>query len=481
MAGIGFTLKRLASQDNLIGIARAYTHASFVSVGPWLLAVLALGGVYPIFDNYVGVSHLINFRIIVVYNFGFSLILASPFYMVVTRYLADCIHRKDVTHTPTVMLISLTLMHIFSLPLAIYFYGYYVNLSLGLRLSAIADLFLVTSVWVMGIYLTALKDYRVVTNAFFFGMAIAVIAAQLLTINNVFGDASTLTGFNIGVAYIVFNLIGHILAEYPYRIVRSTGLKRYYRRYWELAAGGVFYNTAIWIDKCVMWRYAPEAITLPSRMTYYPDYDVAMFFAYLTIIPAMAIFIFSVETNFFQRYQRFYYDILEHKPLSVIQVNHRAIIDTLLGSARNFFVVQGAVTLLAILLAAKLFSLIEIRYLSIGIFRLGVLGSFFHVLLLFELIILSYFDCRKITLWIQGFFMASCAIFTYISIGYGFPYYGYGYFLSALFSFALATIALFDHIQNLPYHAFITNNNSLRKAFQGDSPMLPEDGERENG
>ena len=38
---------------------------------------------------------------------------------------------------------------------------------------------------------------------------------------------------------------------------------------------------------------------LDSGMIMYSDYDSAMFLAYLTIIPSMAIFMFSVETNFF--------------------------------------------------------------------------------------------------------------------------------------------------------------------------------------
>src|SRR5690606_5635917 len=145
-----------------------------------------------------------------------------------------------------------------------------------------------------------------------------------------------------------------------------------------------------------MWVYAPESIRMPSKMIYYPNYDSAMFLAYLTIVPAMAIFIFSIETNFFVRYQRFYYDILDHKPLATLRENHKKIVSTLLASSRNFFVVQGTITIIAILMAAKLFELLNINYLQIGIFRLGTLGAFFHVLLLFEMIILSYFDCRKI-------------------------------------------------------------------------------------
>jgi polysaccharide biosynthesis protein PelG len=464
MAGIGFTLKRLASKDNLIGIARAYTHATLASAGPWLFTVLALGGVTLFYSDYFAVNDLINFRIVVVYNFGFSLMLASPIYMVITRYLADCIHRKDVTHTPTVMLKSIGLLYLILLPFGIFYYGWYVDIDLAMRLSAIANLFLISPVWLLGVYMTALKDYRSVTRAFIVGMLLALFLGQLL--KNDYGDAGMLNGFNIGLMWIAFSLIGKILAEYPYQLVKKTDLKYYFHKYWELSLGGFFYTTAIWVDKWLMWAYAPEAITLPSKMTYYPNYDSAMFLSYLTIIPAMAIFIFSIETNFFARYQRFYYDILEHKPLATIRENHRKIITTILASSRNFLVIQGTITLVAILTAAKLFELLNINYLQIGIFRLGTLGAFFHVLLLFELIILSYFDCRRTAMWIQGAYLAANAILTVWTIDLGFPYYGFGYFLSSLLAFVLASVVLFDHIQKLPYHAFITQNNSLRPYFQ---------------
>lgn len=464
MAGIGFTLKRLASKDNLIGIVRAYTHATMASSGPWLFTVLALGGITLFYSDYFAVNSLINFRIVVVYNFGFSLMLAAPTYMVITRYLADSIHYKNVTHTPTVLLSSMGKLYILLLPFAIFYYGFYTNLTLAMRLSAIANLFLISPIWLLGVYMTALKDYKSVTRSFGIGMLLAFLLAQLFKPG--YAEVGMLNGFNIGLAYIAFSLVAKILAEYPYQLVEKTDLKFYFRKYWELAVGGFCYNAAIWVDKWLMWMYAPEATTLPSKMAYYSNYDSAMFLAYLTIVPAMAIFIFSIETNFFLRYQRFYYDILEHKPLTIIRENHRKIISTILNSSRNFFFVQGIITLVFILLAAQLFALLNINYLQIGIFRIGTLGAFFHVLLLFELIILSYFDCRKVTMWIQAFYLLANAVLTMWTIKLGFPYYGFGYFLSSVMTFLLTSFVLFDHIQKLPYHAFITRNNSLRTLFQ---------------
>ncbi len=243
---------------------------------------------------------------------------------------------------------------------------------------------------------------------------------------------------------------------------RPFGMMRHFRKYWELAVGGLCYNAAIWVDKFIMW-FAPERVMLDSKMIMYPDYDTAMFLAYITIVPSMAMFIFSVETHFFERYQRFYERILEHAPLSKIRELHKAIISSILEHARNFLVIQGTITFLAVVLAAQIFDLLGVNYLQIGIFRLGTLGGFFHVLVLFEMIILSYFDHRRVVMWTQVFFLLSNTLLTLWSMNMGFPYYGYGYFLSSLLTFLITSVALFSHIRQLPYHAFITTNNSVIK------------------
>src|SRR5665213_3386020 len=251
MAGIGFALTRLTSKDNLIGIARAYLHATMASTGPWLFTVVALGGVTLLFSNYFQIQTLIDFRIVVVYNFGFSLVLAAPVYMVITRYLADCIHVKDVTDTPTVMLTSIILLDILMVPFALFYYGFYVNMDLAMRLSSMINLFLITQVWVLGVFMTALKDYRAVSRAFGIGMLIAVVLIELF--KDDYGSIGMLNGFSVGLVWIGFSLIGKILAEYPYQLTKQTNLKAYYFKYWELAVGGFLYNAAIWVDKWLMW------------------------------------------------------------------------------------------------------------------------------------------------------------------------------------------------------------------------------------
>lgn len=459
MAGIGFVLKRMVSHDDLFGILRAYIHSAFAASGPWLFTVIALGGTTVFYSDYFSNSKLVDFRVVIIYNFSISLVCSAPVYMVVTRYLADNIHRLNVTYTPSVLLTSMGWVYAIQLVPALWFYLIYTNLELSMRISAIANAFLIASIWLLGTFLLGLKDYQAVTRSFAIGMLLAFIFSQALKPK--YGAVGMVNGSSIGLAYIFFSMTSKIFAEYPYRLRKTVNLRQYYEKYWHLAVAGVFYNAGIWVDKWIMW-YAPESVVLPSKMRYYPDYDSAMFMAYLTIVPAMAMFVFSVETNFFQRYQKFYYDILEHKSLRKIRENHQLLLESIFSGARNFIVIHGTTCFLAIVLAAEIFALLNISYLQIGIFRLGCLGAFFHALLLFEQVIMAYLDCRRSMMVLQAIFFFCNAFFTLISMWMGFPFYGYGYFLASLVCFLITTHVLFNHLRILPYHAFITNNNSVR-------------------
>lgn len=466
MAGIGFTLKRLAARDNILGVLGAFTHGTIAAAGPWMFTVIALAGIVLLFPGGYNAEDVLNFRETIVYNFSITLMLSGPVYLVVTRYLADSIHRQRVVLAPTVLLQSLALLILVLIPAGLWFYFVYIQLPFAFRLMAYGNLMITGCTWLLGVFVLALKDYMAVSRSFLFGMLIAFLLAQVFKAD--YGGLGMLIGFSIGQAYILFALIAKVFAEYPYKLATNpTKLHLYYRRYWEMIFAGFFYNAAIWSDKWVMWFCAPEASVLESRFRYFSLYDNATFLALLSIVPAIGLFIFSVETNFFVRYQRFYYDILEHKTLTVIRENHKKLMDSIKESSRNFIVLQGSITVLSILLAAKLFDVFDVSFMELSMFRIAALGAFFHAMMLYAVIILSYFDCRKAFMSLHGYFFLTNTTFTYISIQLGFPFYGYGYFLSALSTFLLAALMLFNHIRKLPYHAFITSNNSLRPTFAG--------------
>src|ERR1700728_5475028 len=110
MAGIGFVLRKLYRQDNLSGLASACLHSAFASAGPWLFTVLALGAIASLGKALVGIDVLFDFRVVLIYNFSFSLVISGPVFMIVTRYLSDSIYKRDVTNAPGMLLGALTLL-----------------------------------------------------------------------------------------------------------------------------------------------------------------------------------------------------------------------------------------------------------------------------------------------------------------------------------------------------------------------------------
>lgn len=458
MAGIGFTLRKFSRQDNLLGLIYAYACSALSSTGPWILTVIALGSIITIGKEFTNNEVLLHFRSIIIYNFAFSLVLSGPVIMVATRYLADAIHRKDVSGVPGMMIGSLIMLYALLVPVTAIFYYGYANLTPAMALSAIINFMLISAIWLTSIFISALKDYRTITSAYVVGLIIAVFASSMLS--HRYGEFGMLNGFSLGLAVIVAVLVSQIFVEYPYRFKQPFTTLGYFRKYWQIALGGLVYNSSIWIDKWIMW-FAPEAEKLSNNLLIYPTYDSAMFFAYLTIVPSLALFMFSMETNFFEHYLRFYRDIQNKVTFSKIRKNHEALISSITSNAGHFVLMQSSICILAILGAPQILSMVGGSYLQVGVFRFGVLGAFCHVMLIFLLILLSYFDNRRATLTLQCVFLVTNAVFTLVTLKLGFAYYGYGYFLSCFVTFILAAVMTFRYVAELPYHTFVTTNTSV--------------------
>lgn len=458
MAGIGFVLRNLTRQDNLIGLAAGYGYSALLTTGPWIFTILALGASLLFGKFFTTYEQQAIFRIIIIYNFSFSLVFSGPIILVVTRYLSDRIYIQDVKDVPGILVGAMSLAFVTQTLILLPFYLFYWEQPFAIKLMALANYLLITGIWLVSAFLSALKDYSTISRLFGLGMILGMALTGLLSVP--LKEAGMLFGFNCGLALILYGLMARVFAEYPYRGARLFHFMSYFRDYWELACSGFVFNLAGWADKWIMW-FSPHAERIAGGLPSYPDYDSAMFLAYLTIIPALAAFMVSMETEFFEYYLRFYRDIQRHSPFHVIEQNHLDLLKSVKKSGRNFLVIQGSITLTAILLAPTIIDILNINYLQISIFRLGILGAFYHVLLLFLLILISYIDFRKHALAVQTVFLLTNGLFTWGSMSLGFPYYGYGYFLSCLVTFAVALLVVFHLLGELPYQTFVTQNRSI--------------------
>jgi uncharacterized membrane protein len=461
MAGIGFVLQRLTSRGDLLGVAQGYLHASFSTSGGWLFTILTLAGITVFGPRFATFEDLSAFRLVVVYNFSFSLVATGPLTMVLTRYLSDRIFARHVEGVPGLLLGGLTVATALSVVVAAPFYFLYVDLPAEARVAAWMGHALASCVWVLGVFLSTLKEYGAVTRAFGIGMVLAVAAAY--GIGPDAGIGGMLAGFDLGLAYIVFSLVGRVFAEFPFAVEAPFAFLPYFRRHWALAAAGGVYYAGVWVDKWLMWM-APERVVLRRGLVSYPDYDSALFLACLTIGPTMAVFVVNIETTFFERYHRFYSSIAAHATLARIRENQLGLARSVLQGSRQMVLPQLGLVATLIVLAPALFSALDIPYGQIAVFRIATLGALFQLFFLLLTIVLSYLDLNRVSLALHGLFLTVNWLATLGTLYLGFPYYGYGYFLASVVSFLAASIVTFRRLDELPYHAFVTGNTSLHTA-----------------
>ena len=78
MAGIGFALKKLSSQDNLASRSLAGGHAILISSGPCIVIMGGLALLHVLGQPILDPQDLKIFSILVIYSFALSLVITSP-------------------------------------------------------------------------------------------------------------------------------------------------------------------------------------------------------------------------------------------------------------------------------------------------------------------------------------------------------------------------------------------------------------------
>lgn len=458
MAGIGFVLKKLANQDNLMGLMRSFSHSAIASTGPWLFTILMLSGIMILGQKHASIESIFSFRLVVIYNFAFSLVLSAPITLISTRNLADLFYFRDASPAIGLLFSGLVLTYVVQLPVAYAFYFGYTTLDPVMALSAVVNFLLISTIWMVSIFLSALKNFKAVTRAFLWGTIFTIVASVELIER--YGTMGMLNGFNAGLTLILAMLTARIFAEYPYRILKPFALFPYFKQYWDLALAAVISGLAIWVDKWIMWM-APQAEINLHGFFFYANYDSAMFLAYLTIVPSLAAFMFTIETNFFEYYVAFYQDIQQKATYAQVEINHQNIMKSFYESCRTLLVLQGSISLTAILSANQIFDFLGVNYGQLSIFRYGVVGALFQVFTMFMLIMLGYFDVRKKLVFVYTLFLVLNGVFTYVVMGWGVSYYGLGYLFANVVVFVVTAIIAEKYIRFLPYHTFITSNKSI--------------------
>jgi polysaccharide biosynthesis protein PelG len=452
MAGIGFRLKKLLDKDSYTSTLLAHVFSAFISSGPWIISVLVIVVMEIVQYRQLPIYQVYVFQSTVVYCYAFSLIIIGIFQMPLTRYLADMLYQKKFdeylpAYAGTLAVVG-CLQCVIGIAFCFFVKGWTHFYSLQTYLLYMA----VSFNWVALIFLSLAKNYLFITVSFLSGGVLSFVAGYFL--GEFYGLEGSLAGYTAGQVLIFLLLTFLLVKEFaPYKKF-TINFITYLRKFPLLLLSGLFYNLAIWVDKFIIWS-GPEGDPLGHWLFFAEVYDVPLFMAYLTMIPALAYFVLEVETSFLVKYNTYYHAIINKHGMETINLLKDDILFNLKIGIWSLIKMQGFVAIIAFLLAPYIGDFAGLTHVQVRIMQIAIFGVFFHILFQIISIVMLYFEFRKEAVLMNLFFLLANAGGAFLSLHLGLWSYGFGYVAAAVLSFLLALLVFNLKIRKLNYYTFM--------------------------
>jgi uncharacterized membrane protein len=459
MAGIGFELKKLFKGKGFLSSIKAYLYSALVSVGPFVLCVIMIVSIQ-LFLNFMDVplKEKELFIATVVYTFIFAQIITSGFTMIITRFISDMLYSKKLGYIqPSLYGIISIVTPIASIPAIIFLW----KSPLPIEIKLVSYLFFMELiiVYLIMVYLTALKDYMRIVKSFIWGVLIALTLAFIFIkytgLNKVF---TMLLSMDIGFLIIISLLITYLKKFFGASEEKSSNkyysFIAYFDKYISLFLISFLYTMALYSHNFIFWS-SNLGVKIASTYVFAPTYDVPTFYAFLSIIPSMVVFVISVETSFYEKYRNYYSLITGKGSFTEIDDAQKSMTRVLWAEIRNLMEIQILFSIIFIVAAFYLFPRMGLTRFSFDIFMLLILGAYCDIILLIIILILLYFEDRKGALVISIIFLITSVLFTSGTLILGETTYGLGLFLSTFFTLIAGFIRLRIYLDNIHYHTFL--------------------------
>ncbi|MBH0164233.1 exopolysaccharide Pel transporter PelG [Fictibacillus sp. 7GRE50] len=475
MAGIGFQLQKMFQEDYFSSRAKAYAFTILLTSGPWLITIAILTSLQWGMRFYeVDPRTRELFVVSLSYTFIFSQVIYFSLQLVVTRYMADLFYAEkveDVAAT-SVGLAKLTcgIALLLWLPFALFtplpFWYDWIVFVLFITMNLI---------WVLFLYSTATKEYMNIVYAFLVGGFITVLAFWVLPIGDLVRSLTIIKGaavmlgvFTLGMLITLLWLLYHLFISFPDRpLTNQWGFIKYIYKYPDLLLTGVFYSLGLWISNWIIW-FGEGSILVEKSFRYHPDYDTALFWSFLTIIPTMMTFVISIETRFYKKYWTFYGFVNEGGSLSQIKDSKKVMIRVLKEEVIRLIRTQGLFTLLFLLLLPRFVTWFEWKAVFFELMPMTLIAVFSISLVLTLSLLHLYFDDRLGACITTFIFFTVTFLVTLFLLPLGFNWYGVGVAIGATLSFTYGGFRLISYVQKADFHIFTKKDpkhyqNSLEK------------------
>ncbi|WP_066055647.1 exopolysaccharide Pel transporter PelG [Robertmurraya korlensis] len=471
MAGIGFQLRDLYKQSHFFSQLRAYGYSAITAVGPMLLTILliTLTREWLLFLH-APTRELNIFMAAVEYAFIFSQIFTGGFLFVISRYVADqtFIEKEENVLSSMYGTIGVTVLIGFVATIIFYWHS---PLSFSFKFLSYLFLTELSIIWVQSMYVSALKDYKRIVKSYLVGILIAGLIIWVLThFFQLVTATSVFSGLVIGFFFIMMMLMNDIFRFFQINNKKYFQFLAYMEKYPQLFFIGLFYYLSLYGHNLAAWT-GKHRIVVEDTFVIAPYYDTPVFYAYLSVLPALILFMVSVETSFYQSYKQYYGRILNGFPLQDIQTAKHEMYRVLKLEILFLSQVQLLVTFIFLFLGVRFLPFLGLTPDQISIFMVVVIGSWFLSLIITIFLILLYFDERKAALLLIG----SYAILSFtvsVIIILALKNYGAGMFIASLISTLIGVRLLINRLNNIDYTTFCSQPIIYKESITRMEKML---------
>ncbi len=453
MAGIGFEIRKILKERTIFSVIKAFSYAGVVSSGPWIISMMSIFVAGYIANNIFHYSRdVVKFTIMVTYLIAFSLIFSGFFQLSFTRYVSDLIFmgkkNEVLSNTIGVIIFNLVTGFIFILPFTI---SLFEATKSFLTAFSFLNTFLVLDVlWIVNVVLTGLKRYKYITYSFLFSYLLMVVLIYFL------GDRGIdffIFSFFVGQAVLLFLLMGLLFYEFESdKLVRFDFLRTKYK---DLIIIGFLLNLSIWIDKFLFWFNPSTSEKVAGFLRYSPIYDYPIFLAYLSIAPAMAMFLLRIETDFALYYDKYFSAAREGGTLKELYLYANDMKNAARVGLAEILRVQLSFLAILVMFDKPIFKFFKIPLVYIPLFMIDLVGTTLQVFFMAILTILFYLDKRRDVMKLVVLLFVANFSFTIITQMLGPYFYGYGFALAYFLVSLLGLFYLNRAMKRLHYETFM--------------------------
>ncbi|WP_166462362.1 exopolysaccharide Pel transporter PelG [Psychrobacillus vulpis] len=463
MAGIGFELRKLYREEGILQNIKAYAYSSLTTIGPMVLCIILvfvqqnmmLSNGSRFLDNELFISTM-------TYCFIFSIILTSGLSMVLTRFIADMIYQNKYEQIISSFYGALIIiLPIGGLVTGVFLYG--VQESIGYKIAAYLFFMELVVIWIQSVYLSALKDYKRIVRGFLVGVLVSIIMSYLLFhLTTISPTTIALIGMDVGFAIIVGMSMYHFEQVFPRNEKRNYfSFVHYFRKYPTVFFSGFFVYSGVYVHNLIYWFFSEDRLIVSERFRLMPFYDLPVFYAYISVVPSLVMFVVIVETDFYERFLNYYKNVVDGGTYKSMNIAKQKMQKVLLHRIGFLVEVQLLFTALAIAIGIIFLPKIGFSMEQLDLFILLCLAYFFFIIMFVIIHALMYFDDRKGVIFISALFFGLNGILTFITMKLGIN--GLGMFIASFIVLLITIGRLLYVLSNIDYYTFCSQPMYSRK------------------